>query len=72
MADVMQALVQRLEDLEIRYAFQQDHLQQLDDVLREQADTIERLTSELSSLREQVAQGLEGEAPPEEQVPPHY
>lgn len=62
----------RVEDLEVRYAFQEDALRQLDEVVRAQADLIERLTAELRALREEQAKNAPPEAPPEEQVPPHY
>jgi uncharacterized coiled-coil protein SlyX len=68
----MDELLRRLEELEIRYAFQQDELRQLDEVVLEQAARIEALATELRSLREQVDRDASPEPPPEEQVPPHY
>ena len=63
------SLSERVEELEIRSAFQEDLLRDLDEVIRTQADQIDRLQRELISLREQIAQ--EGEAP-EDEKPPHY
>ncbi len=66
---VDKSLSERVEELEIRSAFQEDLLRDLDEVIRTQADQIDRLQRELISLREQIAQ--EGEAP-EDEKPPHY
>lgn len=68
----IESLERRLEDLEIKFAFQDDTIQQLDLVIQEQANTIHRLTTELASVREQLKDTLGAEAPMEEQVPPHY
>lgn len=62
----------RLEDLEVKFAFQDDTIQQLDLVIQEQAAAIHRLTAEVASVREQLKETLGAEAPMEEQVPPHY
>ena len=66
------ALTKRIEDLEVRFAFQDETIQQLDSVIQEQAHEIERLRNELKTVREQLKDSLGPEAPPEEQVPPHY
>lgn len=68
----MDEILRRIEDLEVRYAFQQHELQQLDEVVREQADLIQQLRLELQQLREQMEQDAPPEPPMEEQVPPHY
>ncbi len=65
-------LTKRIEDLEVRFAFQDETIQQLDSVVQEQAHEIERLRNELSTVREQLKDTLGPEAPLEEQVPPHY
>ena len=64
-------LAKRLEDLEVRYAFLEETLRQVDDVVRDQATDIERL-KQLKTVREQLKETLGPDAPPEEQVPPHY
>ncbi len=66
------SLSKRLEDLEVRFAFQDETIHQLDQVVQEQALSIERLRNELKTVREQLKETLGPEAPPEEQVPPHY
>jgi SlyX protein len=68
----IESLERRLEDLEVKFAFQDDTIQQLDLVIQEQANTIHRLTTELATVREQLKETLGAEAPMEEQVPPHY
>lgn len=65
-------LAERLDDLEVRYAFQEETIRQLDEVIQDSSAQIERLKSELKSVREQLKETLGPEAPPEEQVPPHY
>jgi uncharacterized coiled-coil protein SlyX len=62
----------RLEDLEIRSAYQEDLVAKLDQVIQTQANRIDRLVMEMEKLQEQSAQSGEPEAPMEEQVPPHY
>ena len=62
----------RIEDLEVRFAFQDETIQQLDSVIQQQALEIERLRNEVAAVREQLKETLGPEAPPEEQVPPHY
>ncbi len=64
--------VQRLDDLEVRYAFLEETLRQIDDVVRGQANEIERLKHDLKAVREQLKDTMGSDAPPEEQVPPHY
>ena len=62
----------RLQDLEVRFAFQEDQIRQLDEVIREQASLIERLQHDVVALREEQKELGGDEAPIEEQVPPHY
>ncbi len=65
-------LATRLDDLEVRYAFQDETIRQLDEVIQDMSTQVERLKNELKSVREQLKETLGPEAPPEEQVPPHY
>ena len=65
-------LRKRLEDLEVRSAFQDETIHQLDQVVQEQALALERLRNEVKAVREQLKETLGPEAPPEEQIPPHY
>lgn len=68
----MDDVLRRLEEIEVRYAFQQEELRQLDEVVRQQAAVIDELRGELRSVREQIDRNPGAEARPEEQVPPHY
>ena len=65
----------RLEDMEVKMAFLEHSLSQLDEIVRELSDDNLRLKREVAELRErlQVAMGS-GEAmdPERYQVPPHY
>ena len=65
-------LQKRLEDLEVKFAFQEDTIHQLDQVIQQQATEIHSLQNDLKTVREQLKETLGPEAPPEEQVPPHY
>jgi SlyX protein len=67
-------MVERLEELEIRVAFQDRTIQELNDVVTRQQQEIMRLARELDYLKSR----LEGLAPAqvvprsEETPPPHY
>jgi len=68
-----ETLQRRLEEIEIRYAFQEDLLNQLDEVMKAQANQIDALRRELTTLRDQLKQGPQGEANSlEDEKPPHY
>jgi len=69
----------RLDALESRLAFQDDWLETLDRLVREQADELERLTRVNTLMRERLSEqrqaidDLGGEVPrPEDELPPHY
>jgi uncharacterized coiled-coil protein SlyX len=62
-----------VEDLEIKVAFLEKHLLDLDAVVRELADTISVLQADIIELRETAT--TDGDAQPstlEDEVPPHY
>lgn len=71
-SEVSNNLTARLEDLESRFAFQEELVRQLDDVIRTQADRIDHLEREVLKIRTEMTHSTEEEAPMEEQVPPHY
>jgi SlyX protein len=64
----------RLEELEVRIAFQDKTIQELNDVVTRQQRELDRLTQQLEALKVQVRAA----APPlvvsreEETPPPHY
>ncbi|HVL10298.1 MAG TPA: SlyX family protein [Burkholderiaceae bacterium] len=63
---------QRLTDLEIKAAYADDLLDQLNQTIFRQQQQIERLARELDALRRQIP---EGGAPPQslrDELPPHY
>ena len=66
-------LERRIEELEIRAAYQDDLLRQLDEVLRETADLARGLQVELERMRHEV-QRIVDPAPNTlaDEVPPHY
>lgn len=66
-----------IEDLQVRLAFLQDTVEQLDGVVRELGDDNVRLKRELRELRERVSSGTEGLLPDQDgdlasEKPPHY
>jgi uncharacterized coiled-coil protein SlyX len=61
----------QLTELETRYAFQQDELRQLDEVIRGLADRVDLLTREVAEVRSQAREsGTPNKI--EDEVPPHY
>lgn len=65
-------LVARLGELETRLAFQDDTIDQLNAVIRDQWSTIDRLLQQLAQLEDRVRE-LEVRAGPAPQTPPpHY
>lgn len=66
-----EALQAQLTELETRYAFQQDELRQLDEVIRDLADKVDVLTREIAEVRSQAREsGRPNKL--EDEVPPHY
>lgn len=57
-----------IEDLQVRLAFHEHHLAELDAVIRELRDQVDRLREEVRELREQRPMGDEDP----DQKPPHY
>ncbi len=70
----MKPLEDRLTDLEIRYTEQEDMLQKLDEVVREQANQIDTLVAGLRHYSERVLSmgGDVEERRLEDDKPPHY
>lgn len=65
-------LEQRLTDLEGRYAFLDDLVNQLDGVIIRQQDRIDDLQAQLQRLRQLLERAQAGEAGPGDERPPHY
>lgn len=61
-------MVDRTEELEIKVAYLEKLVGDLDEVVRHQADQLDRLTRELHEIREELAP----ERSDEPEVPPHY
>jgi SlyX protein len=66
-----QALAERVEALEIRSAYQEDALEQLNRTVTEQWALIERLRRELGELSERLEDAVSGPGPAD-RPPPHY
>ena len=65
----------RLTDLEVRMAFLERALGELDDVVREVADQLASTRATLADLRDQVNRGSDGQGRTNslvEERPPHY
>ena len=66
---------ERLEDMEVKMAFLEHSLSQLDEIVRELSEDNLRLKREVGELRERLQAAVgSGEAmdPERYQVPPHY
>ena len=64
---------QRFEELEIKVAYQEDTIQQLNEVVIRQQNEIDRLKAsyrEFNTRLEGLTETLQ--AKPEDEVPPHY
>jgi uncharacterized coiled-coil protein SlyX len=67
------ALSARIDELEVRQAYQDDLLRQLDEVLRQTADLARALELELHKMRQEVDRlGHAGPSALGDEVPPHY
>jgi SlyX protein len=67
-------LEERIADLEIRQAFQDDTIQTLNDIIVEQQRALDRCTAQIRVLAERQAelQSSGGGGMPDEAPPPHY
>jgi len=65
---------ERLEQIEIKLAYQDDALRQLSDVVYRQQQQIEVLRSQCQRLDERITNDGSAAAPPsaEDEKPPHY
>ena len=61
---VVGTIEKRIEDLEVRYTHQQVWIDELNEVVREQSELIEKLRNELIRLRENVSERISQEKPP--------
>ena len=62
----------RLTELEGRYAFLDDLVNQLDEVISRQQRSIEELRLQLQHTRDLLARGQAHDAGPMDERPPHY
>ncbi|MBK7758903.1 MAG: SlyX family protein [Deltaproteobacteria bacterium] len=68
----VERLQARIDDLEIRHAFQEDLIRQLDEVTQVLHDRLDTLAREVETLRAQVAQPTGQANRAEDELPPHY
>lgn len=68
----LERLQARIDDLEIRHAFQEDLLRQLDEVTQALHDRLDALGREVEALRAQVGQPSGPANRLEDERPPHY
>ena len=72
-ADNNKEILQRIEDLEIRMAFLEKGLADLDQVVQQVATELDFTRQTVKQLREQVqSDSLTVRGDPMEEVPPHY
>lgn len=65
-------LLVRLDELEMRYAFQQETLETLNEIVTDQWAQIDRLAANLNLLKDRVQQAGNDEPEDPDQRPPHY
>lgn len=67
-------LEDKLIDMEIRFAHQQDHIEQLDQVIYTQQQRIDDLSERLENLEKRLKSMTESNIlkPEEDSPPPHY
>lgn len=71
--DILQALEQRITDLEIKASFAEDTVEQLNQVVVRQQAQIDRLVRELVELRNRTtAAEPDGARSLRDELPPHY
>ena len=63
---------ERLDNLEVRYAFLEKHVAAQDRAMLEMADRLDRLEGRLRQLRERVEGGAPEDNQPADERPPHY
>lgn len=67
------ALSERITNLEIKASFTEDLLDKLDQVITRQQDQLDRLTREVQHLRQQAPEeGPVAQRNPRDELPPHY
>lgn len=72
-AAIPDALAERVTELEIKLAFAEDQIDELNRAAYRQQVEIDRLLSELRALRQQFMAQLPGEPrSPRDELPPHY
>ena len=65
----------RITELEIKVAYQEDTIQQLDNVVCKQQDQIDALKKQLIQLSDstkEISEDIKGSQSPVDDVPPHY
>lgn len=72
-SDTMASNTERLDDLEVKFSYQQETIDQLNDMVTKQWDLIDRLRLQIERLEGRLAEvaasgGEAGDEPP----PPHY
>ena len=64
---------ERLEDIEVRIAFIEKNILDLDEVVRTLSEHLDQMRRDLSLLREHVTDGtLTVQGDPRDERPPHY
>lgn len=63
---------QRLTELEIKASYTEDLLEQLNMVVYRQQQQIDRLTREITHLRQQMPESGTAARSPRDELPPHY
>jgi SlyX protein len=67
-----QTLAERIDQLEMRIAYQDQTLEELNQVITDQWKQVNNLKRQMARLEEQMSQAPVGGAPAQEPPPPHY
>ena len=74
-ATIIAGLKQEIEDLQTKLQFQEDAVQQLDNVVIDQGELIDKLTRRLIRLEDKItdlAEESNSEGSDKQEKPPHY
>jgi SlyX protein len=72
MTDLYDHLANDMIEVQTRLAFQEDTINQLNDVVTRQQSQLDRLAQAVAFLKRQLQELPSGEGPGEEPPPPHY
>lgn len=67
-----EAIEERLAELEIKFSYQQETIDALNETVTKQYAEIDRLKRDLQRSKEELSTLIDTHAPPADEKPPHY